>query len=225
MSRPGWNTPQELTEVRRHFEGGQAFDVVVLGICLNDIGEFVEVPPEFGEATQRFRRPPRALAPLVDRSFLASFLYTRYVGLTSPVIGRVWGNLAASYRSPAAFQPLARQLEAFKQVTVSAGAAFIVVTFPDIASRWEEYPYRDVHRQLDEFWRRLGVTHVDLLPLFERHPPAALQVGLLDTHPNELAHRLAAAAATKAVMSVLGRTPSAAEDPKPPANGSRSRGL
>jgi hypothetical protein len=136
---------------------------------------------------------------------VASVLYIQYVELTSPVLRRAQVELAESYRSPALFQSFALQLGAFKQLTDASGAALIALTFPDTGSRWEQYPYREVHRQLDDLWKRLGATHVDLLPVFERHRPDTLHVGLLDAHPNELAHRLAAREVADAVARRLGR--------------------
>lgn len=51
------------------------------------------------------------------------------------------------------------------------------------------------------------MTHVDLLPAFERHPARSLQVGILDAHPNELAHRLAAAEIAPALSKLVGTLP------------------
>jgi lysophospholipase L1-like esterase len=217
ISRVGWNTTKELAELHRHFDGGQSFDVVVLGFCLNDIGDVVTAPPEFSAALGRLRTPPALLAPLVERSFVASFLYARAVSLTSPVLARTWDTIAAAYRQPETFGRLAAQLEQIKGLVDAHGAALIVLTFPDTSGPWERYPYRDVHAQLAQFWGRLGATHVDLLPLFERRRPEELQVGLLDSHPNELAHRLAAGAAADALLGLLGRArPTMAKAPGAP---------
>ena len=43
-------------------------------------------------------------------------------------------------------------------------------------------------------WERLSVPHLDLLDVFEGEPPEDLVVNPYDAHPNEHAHRLAAAA-------------------------------
>jgi len=50
------------------------------------------------------------------------------------------------------------------------------------------------HYQLDQFWRELGVPHLDLLPVFKDASPKDLTVNAYDAHPNETANRLAAAA-------------------------------
>lgn len=214
MSRPGWNTPQELAELRRHVEAGERFDLIVLGFCLNDIADHVPETPGFREAARRLRRPPALLAPLVARSFAASFLYTRYVRLTSPVIRLRSAALAEGYRAPETFEPLARQLAEVARLAGSSGAPLIVVTFPDLVAPWDRYPYRDVHRRLDDLWKQLGATHVDLLPLFERHRHDALHAGLMDAHPNELAHRLAAGEVAAAVLALLGRSPDVPAGPR-----------
>ena len=53
---------------------------------------------------------------------------------------------------------------------------------------------RDFRSVLDEFWRRLGVPHLDLLGVFDGLSPDELVVNDHDSHPNEWAHQLAATA-------------------------------
>lgn len=203
LSMPGWNSGEELAELRRQFEAGAIFDAVVLGFCLNDIGEFVQASPGFIEAGKRLRNPPAILAPLVERSFVISLLYNQYVTFASRAIGRTWGRVAEAFRAPELFQPLAVQLARIKQLTDEYGAPLIVLTFPDLSGPWERYPYRDIHRKLDDFWRRLGAAHVDLLPAFERHPARSLHVGILDGHPNETAHRIAGVELAEALAAMV----------------------
>lgn len=217
-SRPGWNTTEELAELRWQFERGGFFHAVVLGFCLNDIGTFIRVPEVYLTATQRLRKPPALLDPLVDRSFVASFLYNRYATFRSPIVNRMWESAGQAYRSPEMFRSLAAQFQELKRLTDSQRAALVVVTFPSATLPWEEYPYRDVHRKLDAHWKGLGVTHVDLLPVFERHPPEDLRVGILDSHPNELGHRLAAEALIAAFLEL--RKPSRDGAARPHAEGS-----
>jgi hypothetical protein len=57
---------------------------------------------------------------------------------------------------------------------------------------WDRHLFDGVLDELDRFWRSRGVANVDLRRDFGAHPVAELVVGRLDSHPNELAHRLAA---------------------------------
>lgn len=202
LSRPGWNTPDEVAELRRQLEAGAVFDAVVLGFCFNDIGKSVGITPAFHEAVDRLQNPPAALAPLLDRSFVASLLYNRIVTLASPEIGEAWKRTAEAFRVPEAFQQLAVQLAEAIELADDYGVTLIVATFPDLAYDWEHYPYRDVHRKLDAFWRESGVAHVDLLPAFERYPARSFHAGIMDAHPNETAHRLAGVEIARAMATV-----------------------
>lgn len=203
ISGPGWNLPEETAALDRHYEAGHTFDIVVLGFCLNDMGTFVKAAPGFREAIARLGAPPAPIALLVENAFVASYLYFRYAYRTSPAIKESWDKVAAAYQSPAAFLSLTRGLEAFKRRVESHGGRLVVLTFPDTSGPWERYRYRDFHRKLGEYWEWAGVTHIDLLPVFERHDPGSLQVGFMDTHPNALAHRLAAAELTGALAGIL----------------------
>jgi len=78
----------------------------------------------------------------------------------------------------------------------------LVVIFPMIpADRWEGYPYRDLHLQVAEAARKEGFEVVDLLPVFQTHPPSELKVSSEDGHPNALGHGLAARAIADAILA------------------------
>lgn len=72
----------------------------------------------------------------------------------------------------------------------------MVVTFPFLHALAPDYRYKSIHRQLDNFWQQLQVSHLDLLSEFETCEPADVVVSRVDAHPNELAHRRAAEAIT-----------------------------
>jgi len=84
---------------------------VVLGFCLNDMGTYVEPAPGFAEAVARLGAPPAPLALLVNRSFVASFLYFRYASPSSSPIRKTWEKVAAAYQSPNAFVALVMDLD------------------------------------------------------------------------------------------------------------------
>ena len=86
------------------------------------------------------------------------------------------------------------RLERLRSAVVTGGGELLVVTFPYLDQLGPNYPFRAVHRQLDQFWKDLGVPHLDLLPVYERNLERALVVNRFDAHPNELAHGIAAEA-------------------------------
>jgi hypothetical protein len=74
------------------------------------------------------------------------------------------------------------------------GGRLLVVTFPFLQALGPDSEYRPIHERLAAFWRSAGVPHLDLLHLFEGHPPEEITVSARDPHPNEQAHAMAAEA-------------------------------
>lgn len=70
---------------------------------------------------------------------------------------------------------------------------FLVVLFPLFVSL-DRYPLEDVHRAIREELARAHIEVLDLLDVFRGRDAARLIVYPTDQHPNEDAHRLAAAA-------------------------------
>ncbi|MDH3882610.1 MAG: hypothetical protein OET63_00235 [Desulfobacterales bacterium] len=43
----------------------------------------------------------------------------------------------------------------------------MVVIFPFVHAFGPDYPYKEVHRQLKAFWKRIDVPYLDLYDLYE----------------------------------------------------------
>jgi len=81
------------------------------------------------------------------------------------------------------------------------------VTFPFLHALGPNYPYQFVHDQLDAFWRREGVPHLDLLPVFQNRSPRDVTVNRFDAHPNELANELVARAINEFLSAQMKTNP------------------
>jgi len=88
----------------------------------------------------------------------------------------------------------------------------MVVTFPFFQSQGPHYEYQATHDQLGQFWRELGVPHLDLLPVYEGLPRSKLTVNRFDAHPNGYAHALAAAAIEEFLVDQLAAVPEPRQD-------------
>jgi hypothetical protein len=75
-----------------------------------------------------------------------------------------------------------------------ANKRFLVVVFPMFIDTDGNYPLRKCHEAVVQELRRRGVEVLDLLPIYGKTPPKELWVHPLDRHPNDVAHRMAAAA-------------------------------
>jgi lysophospholipase L1-like esterase len=76
----------------------------------------------------------------------------------------------------------------------------VLLLFP-MFTRFENYPYKDIHAQVRQMGEEAGFTVVDLLPTFLKsgHSAAEFWATPQDPHPNAAAHTLAA----EAVLPVL----------------------
>ena len=68
----------------------------------------------------------------------------------------------------------------------------MVVTFPFLQHSAENYPFHEIHTQLDDFWKSQNIPHLDLYKSFEPYLGKTLTVNRYDAHPNELSNKLAA---------------------------------
>jgi lysophospholipase L1-like esterase len=189
LATNGFDTGQELELLQRLIVSHYGFDQLVLVYCLNDIADIV---PEWPAVQQRIYGSPTP-GFLVDHSYLANTLYYRVKSARDPEISRYYDFVLDAYRG-SLWQNQERRLAAFKALVETGGGRLLAVTFPFMHELDPESEYRAVHEQLDQLWQRLGVPHLDLLPLFAEHSAGRLTVSNRDPHPNERAHRLAAEA-------------------------------
>ncbi|MFH2005408.1 MAG: SGNH/GDSL hydrolase family protein [bacterium] len=115
-----------------------------------------------------------------------------YQGMTGPDNRAGWARTRAD-------------LAAMKRRVEASGAKFLVAILPVLA-RLDSYPFTHVHRELASACRKLGIEHVDLLPVFRGRDARTLWVHRVDMHPNGTAHRIIARALAPAVKRLLGAT-------------------
>jgi lysophospholipase L1-like esterase len=189
----------DFPELFRTFETLLAYepDVVVLAMVLND----AERSPAF-EARQPYLNDwivdqarwadPAAVPPRAFESRLLSFAgeaVRRW---------RVGGESTRWYRDmygPANAEGWARTqgyLREMDRRLRERGGRFLVAVWPLLVGLDGAYPFEDVHRTLERFFREAGIAHLDLLPVLRGRRPADLWVYPVDMHPNAEANRLAA---------------------------------
>jgi lysophospholipase L1-like esterase len=79
------------------------------------------------------------------------------------------------------------------------GGTFLVALWPLMVGLDDRYPFESVHATIARSCRASGIALHDLLPALAGRPAASLWVHPVDLHPNEIAHRLAAAELAPAV--------------------------
>jgi hypothetical protein len=183
--------------LQQSLESGCELDDVVLVYCLNDIADIV---PQWQAINDRIYAkllvPPEKRNFFVENSWLINTLYFRWYALNDPDASNYYYFVRAAYDGSLWLKQQAR-LRRFRDLVESHGGRFLVVTFPFLHDLGPDYEYRDVHRQLAEFWSSLGVPHLDLLDTFTSERPQDIVVNAFDAHPNEKAHAMAAQAILK----------------------------
>lgn len=188
FAKPGLDTSTEVELLHNlTVSNGYALDQVVLVYQINDIGELM---PGWVAGYKEMMADTFRNHWLSRNSYFVNLFYHRWQLQQNAYFRKYFDEVEAAYRGPL-WETQKLGLNAFYNLTRLRGGRLLVVTFPymDAATR-----FKPAHDQLDRYWREHAVPHLDLLPVFSNLPPAQLVVNRHDAHPNEQAHKLAAAA-------------------------------
>ena len=90
------------------------------------------------------------------------------------------------------------------------GGSFLLALWPLMTGLEGDYPFADAHAAVADFALKREVPFHDLLPAFRGQRSPALWVHVLDHHPNEIGHRIAAESLAAAVRAARPATPPSA---------------
>ncbi|MFN8459550.1 MAG: SGNH/GDSL hydrolase family protein [Anaerolineae bacterium] len=159
-------------------------DIVILSFYLNDI---MDTAQDLG-----FKRPPaQTHGPFpVDYSYALNFLYWRVYRLGPQEWNNdYWTWLLSLYQKPEVWQLYRQQLLQIADYVQQRQGRLIVVVFPNLMAVEESRP---VTAQVSRLFAERGVPVLDVTDLVARRPAAELIASPVDSHPNELVHRLVA---------------------------------
>jgi lysophospholipase L1-like esterase len=201
---PGYNLEQEVETLRTK---ALAFapDVVVVAFCLNDLeGLFSYELGLVQDRTERGRTwHGRLREALLSRSLLFSWIEYRFSELEarrSFVRARnPWGAELYSEAVDQQKAALRARLGELRRLLAERGIPGLVVVFPVLGSRFERYPYRELHRAVVETAEESGLGAVDLFDCFSAYEFRDLRVDVV--HPSPLGHRVAAHAVRDALCA------------------------
>lgn len=186
LGRRGAYTSQEMYQVLHY---PYQPDILIWSYVLNDIEE---VAAKTGFARPSGPEVPSALAPLVEHSYAANFLYWRlWHVLAARRPDATWQWLLGVYNDPEAWQLHQEELLAIHQTAAARGVPLLVVVFPGLTNLEQS---RAVSGRIVELFRSRGVPTIDVADLVEDRPVADLIASPVDAHPSPLVHRLVAQA-------------------------------
>lgn len=169
------------------------FDLLIWQYFLNDVN-----PPDGGEGTRIINinqdkfKPPRLIRRLTDRSFFLDWLYWRLSAKYDDTFKQLLAADLNAYENP---ELLSRHQQAIKQFlaqTKKDKLPVVVIIFPFMFQSLLTPKADIIYDQMLDFFQARGVTAINLKPVFRAYPASQLIASKFDTHPNELAHTLAA---------------------------------
>ena len=158
-------------------------DIVVVVFFLNDTGRLGTVDffskPQFFLNARKYSHFLNGIISLLERRIQTARMIRHYHEGFDPGYPGYWRVQAALRRG--------------KQLSEVCGFKLVVALYPVLYGFPNDYPFREIHKVLAAFCKGESIPFVDLSPAFEHHRASELWVHPLDQHPNEAAHRLAAA--------------------------------
>jgi hypothetical protein len=186
----GSSTHSQLRFLRRAEEWGP--DVLILGIFLNDAELAGDPEQKEMRRNLRPRIPEGALARILPRSAALSWIYQRLENLRcSRAAGAYYRHL---YEPEAeGFRLFERGIHVFRQTTEAGDMHFLPVIFPGMATLGPDYASRFAHELIHPVLEAEGLDYLDLLEAFSETMPIRMSAfPVIDSHPSEIAHRVAA---------------------------------
>ncbi|MBI4617020.1 MAG: SGNH/GDSL hydrolase family protein [Planctomycetes bacterium] len=185
VAQPGWGTRDEYLAIRSH---PASPDAIVYSYVLNDVegaAESVGFPrPRLVEP------PPRALAPLVSRSYLADFAYWRLYRFRNQHLTRdYWDYLRECHAREDVWKVHEQEILDVVHYARAAQIRLVGLVWPYLVDVEASRPFTSrVARLLES----AGVPVVDMTAVLSGRDPTELVVNSMDAHPNEEVHALAA---------------------------------
>ncbi len=184
VGRPGADTKEEFINALAY---PYPSDIVILSFFVNDIEDTAR---DMGFKPPRSQRSYYPL--LAQKSYAFNFFYWRIYRLgllNSGDQGHYWNWLLNTYSNPDIWQIYQAELLQAHHLVKERNGQLIVVVFPTINAIQESRP---ITSQVVNLYREQGVPVLDVTELVADLDPDDLVVNSVDSHPNELVHRLVA---------------------------------
>lgn len=182
IATPGISTKEEIDRVL-----GFPYkpEILIFQYFINDIRYVAHQQGFISQAPDM--EPGPLLAPLVENSYVANFIYWRSIRLL-PMPWQaddfVW--LQKAYDDPKVWWLHQQELLTIYNGAASEGVKLIVVVFPGMTSVEQS---REVTSKVINFFRERQVPVLDVAELIKDAPAKQLVVNSLDAHPSEWVHQ------------------------------------
>jgi lysophospholipase L1-like esterase len=156
-------------------------DVLIIGLCLNDIGEISMLGYPVLEPKQPWLGGLSEILNTIQKMLLMNEVKQQ----------KLDGSLVLKY-FPAPWEAAQAGMRAIKGIADDRELRLVVAVFPMVTQLNERYPLGGVHKIVGEFLESELIESVDLLSNFLGHEESDLWVHPTDQHPNKIGQRLIA---------------------------------
>lgn len=178
------------------FENGHKIDTMVYVLCLNDIETYHIRHETYYQDLSRHN--PQFF--LFRETYFFNWVYFRLRQFTVPAVNQYY-SFVEDYYGGNPWRLMSAEIEDVHLDCQKSGADFRVVIFPFLHNLGPSYPFRETHQQIAKFCESKGIQVLDLEPFLTPSAEKGLTVNRFDAHPNELAHKLAAEAMLKKLLT------------------------
>jgi hypothetical protein len=192
LAWPGTDLIWAAAILKHSFGTDGRIDDAVYVLCLNDIEAFHDPTMSQSSSLSHFEPP----GFFFRDTYFVNWLYFRSQLLLQPQTRGYYSFVREYYEG----EPWLRFREALARNSAMCrehDCRFRVAIFPFLHNPGPEYPFREIHHQIQTDCKELGIDCLDLDPALAAHADERLTVNPFDAHPNERAHEIAAAALTE----------------------------
>ncbi|MGK0205811.1 MAG: hypothetical protein ACI9S9_004904, partial [Planctomycetota bacterium] len=157
-------------------------DILMIGLCLNDIGEI----PMLGYPVLAPKQPWLGGVSEILNTIQKTML------MNEVKAQKLDGSLVLKY-FPAPWEAAKEGMRSIKKVAADRDLRLIIAVFPMVTQLNERYPLDGVHEIVGEFLKTEQIESVDLLSNFLGREESQLWVHPTDQHPNRIGQGLIAA--------------------------------
>ncbi len=183
---PGYNTPEELDTLKKKVAAYNP-DLIILGYVLND---FIDADKN---VTVKYLQLPYVGFWLRNVLYSYYFIETRANKLIENLGYKqnYEDSLVTRYSSEKDIAYNSGLFREFSDETRKKNLSTVIVLFPMIYN-FEDYPFEKANEFVRNISDTYGFEMVDLLDAYKAYPENELVINKYDSHPNELAQRIAA---------------------------------
>jgi hypothetical protein len=192
LAWPGTDLLWAEAILKHSFSSGGRIDDAVYVLCLNDIEAFHDPTMSRSSSLSHFEPP----GFFFRDTYFFNWLYFRSQLLLQPQTRGYYSFVKEYYEG----EPWLRFREALSRTSTLCrehDCTFRVAIFPFLNNPGPEYPFREIHHQIQAECEGLAIACFDLDPALSKHAEERLTVNPFDAHPNERAHEIAANALTE----------------------------